>query len=453
MRSRAMRRATARYFWDRMKVSLWFVPLIMALMALVLTELLLRVDELVPGFVLFGSRYFISGTPGELRSIMISMAGTILATAGVVFSLLTLPLSTVASQFGSRLLRIFLRDRTTQVVLGAFVGTFCYCMSTALSIPNTQTRVAAPQITVTVGLYLVLATFAMLILLIQHISTMLQAPNIVAAAGSELREVVDLEPLEKLEGNEVSSGPDEHEIDALVESEAYSLRVNETGYIQFVDPQIILNLAKEKDLVIRLLRKPGQFVWSGEAVALVWPAARVQPRLAKNLRRAIQVGNQRTPTQDVEYAINQLVEISVRAMSPAINDPFTAMTCLDHLADGLVKYVRLGEVSPYFYDNNGQLRLIFEPAPFVQLVDAAFNMLRHASRDNASVLLHLLDAIEVIGQEARSPEMSQELLHHVHLVQAESLAGALIEPDREQIRLGCERVEAKFSSAGNSVGL
>ena len=152
------------------------------------------------------------------------------------------------------------------------------------------------------------------------------------------------------------------EIDALVESEAYPLRVRETGYIQFIDPEIILNLAKEKDLFIRLLRKPGQFVMSGEVAALVWPADKVDERLAKHLRRGVQIGNQRTPTQDVEYAINQLVEIAVRAMSPAINDPFTAMTCLDYLADGLAKYVRYGESSPNFYDKDGRLRLIFEPA-------------------------------------------------------------------------------------------
>ena len=114
---------------------------------------------------------------------MIGVASTVLATAGVVFSLLTLPLSTVAAQFGSRLLRIFMRDRTTQFVLGMFVATFSYCLATALSIPNIQTQAGAPQITVTFGLVMMLLTFASLIILIQHISTMLQAPNIVAAAG------------------------------------------------------------------------------------------------------------------------------------------------------------------------------------------------------------------------------------------------------------------------------
>ncbi len=187
-----MRKATRRYLWDRVKVSLWFVPSIMAVAAVFLSWLLGLVDDNVPNFLLNRSKFIIAGTPAEMRSSMLAIAGTILATAGVVFSLLTLPLSTVAAQFGSRLLRVFLRDRTTQYVLGMFVATFTYCLATALSITNLQVQAAAPQITVTIGLFLMLLTFASLIVLIQHISIMLQAPNIVAAAGSDLRDVVSV---------------------------------------------------------------------------------------------------------------------------------------------------------------------------------------------------------------------------------------------------------------------
>src|SRR5512145_2996520 len=118
MRSRAMRKATRRYFWDRLKVSLWFVPLLMTLAAFGLSWLLGRLDARVPNELLINSKLIIAGSATEMRAMMIGLAATILATTGVVFSLLTLPLSTVAAQFGSRLLRIFLRDRTIQMVLG-----------------------------------------------------------------------------------------------------------------------------------------------------------------------------------------------------------------------------------------------------------------------------------------------------------------------------------------------
>jgi uncharacterized membrane protein len=134
-------------------------------------------------------------------------------------------------------------------------------------------------------------------------------------------------------------------------------------------------------------------------------------------------------------------------MSPAINDPFTAMTCLDHMGDGLAKFVRQGERRSHYHDRDGRLRVVLEPVTFEALVNAAFDMLRHASCDNASVLLHMLEVIDGIGQEAKSPEARQQLLRHVSLIQAESQAGNLIGPDRQAIRRNAEALQAKLAGA------
>ena len=449
MRSRAMRRVTARYTWDRLRVSFWFVPLVMSLGAVLLAWFLYEVDALIPNEALQTSRLVLSGGPAEQRTMLIGMASTILATAGVVFSLLTLPLSTVAAQYGSRLLRVFLGDRTTQIVLGMFVSTFVYCLAAALSILPVEVQPEGPQVTTTMGLVLMLATFASLILLVQHISTMLQAPNIAAAAGAELLDAVSVESPEYVTSEADPSQTVQGSLDNLTETEGYPVRLSETGYIQYIDPEYILTLAREKDFVILLLHKPGQFIRRGTVVAMVRPASRVDERLDQQIRRAFQLGNQRTPTQDIEYAVNQLVEVAVRAMSPAINDPFTAMTCLDHIGDGLAQFNRQGEISPNFYDRDGKLRLVFEPVTFTELVNTAFNMLRHASCDNASVLLHMLDTIEAICQKTQSPETCEELLRHISLIQAESQAGALVEEDRQAIRLRCEALQVKFGPPTN----
>ena len=115
-------------------MSFWFAPALMALGAVLLAWTMYWVDNRIPNEALQTSRFILSGTVGELRAALLSIATTTLATAGVVFTLLTLPLSTVAAQYGSRLLRLFLGDRTTQSVLGMFVGTFVYCMAAALSV-------------------------------------------------------------------------------------------------------------------------------------------------------------------------------------------------------------------------------------------------------------------------------------------------------------------------------
>ena len=452
MRTRAERRVAARYRWDRLKVSFWFAPALMALGAVLFAWLIYWLDGLIPNGTLQNSRFVLAGTVGELRSSLLNIAGTVLATAGVVFTLLTLPLSTVAAQYGSRLLRLFLGDRTAQLVLGMFVATFVYCLAAALSIPSAELGLESPQLTATVGLYLMLATFATLILLVQHISTMLQAPNIAAAAGAELLDVVRAAKTVEVTGNVDGNGVFETRagaqsaLDLLTVTAGYPVSVTDAGYIQFIDPAILLTLAEDKDLFIRLLHKPGSFVGPGGVVALVWPADRVDAQNDKLIRRAFQIGNVRTPTQDIVYAVNQLTEMAVRAMSPAINDPFTAMTCLDHLGNGLATFIRQGENDTEYYGGDGALRLVLERATFADLLSAAFDLLRHASCDNASVLLHMLAVIDVVGQATQAPAARQQLLHHVGLIQAESQAGALIEEDRRRIAESSEAVTMKLSS-------
>jgi uncharacterized membrane protein len=427
-----------------MKVNFWFAPAVMSLGAALLAWAMYRVDLIIPNDVLETSRFFLAGTPDQIRSNLLSMAGTILTTAGVVFTLLTLPLSTVAAQYGSRLLRIFLADRTTQVILGMFVATFVYCITLALSIPPETVEPDAPQVSATVGLLLMLGTFASLIILIQHIGTMLQAPNIAAAAGAQLREVVLAElTLE----DEIVEQTGQQIVDVLVEKDGYPIRVRESGYIQYVDPQSVLTLAGENDLVIRLLCKPGHFVGSGTVVARVWPANRMNEELDRELQSAIRRGNGRTPTQDLVYAVNQISEMAVRAMSAAINDPFTAITCLDHLGEGLGLFIQQDRKSPHYYDQDHRLRLVLEPATFDELLGAAFDMLRHASCNDASVLLHMLKAIEDVTSKTKSPEARQSLFRHVNLIQCESQAGNLIEQDRRSIQCAAEAIQLQLKEA------
>jgi uncharacterized membrane protein len=435
MKTRKLQRATARYNWDRLRVSFWFAPLVMSVVAILLAWVMYWLDALIPNEALQDSHIILAGSVDQLRISLVNMATSTLTTAGVVFTLLTLPLSTVAAQYGSRLLRVFLGDRITQFVLGMFVATFVYCISAATSIPPIEKVPDAPQITATFGLLLMLGTFASLILLVQHISTMLQAPNIVAAAGAELLEVIFAETPDEVGISESQPQNNREAPETLLESEAYPVQVESTGHIQYIDLDYILTLAREQGLFIRVMRKPGLFVWQGTTVALVWPAAKVDIPLSKQIRRAFHFGRQRVPTQDLLYAVNQLTEIAVRAMSPAINDPFTAMTCMDYLGEGLAIFARQGEKKPEIYGHDGKLHIIFEPLKFDELLKAAFNMARHCSSDNASVLLHMLDVIDKVGREAQTPEMRQKLLEQVILIQAESQAGALIEQDRHLIQV------------------
>jgi uncharacterized membrane protein len=444
-----MVRVYLRRIWERLRTSYWFVPLVMAVLAVLLSHLMLWIDAQISNETLSGYKVIFNQDTEQARVTLTNLAGTLLSTAGVVFTLLTLPLSLAASQFGSRLLRLYLRDRTTQGVLGVFVATFVYCLAVVLAIPPADYEPDAPQLTATVGLLLSLIAFASLLVLIHHIATLLQAPNVAAAAGAELRHVmsVSISPSrhQPVTEHPAGAGTDPPSLPALVEREGCPIYAGGTGYIEQVDPDLAIPLANRRNLVIRLVRKPGDFVQAGDRIALAWPPQDVDEEVIGQIQACYRLGNARIPTQDVEYAINQLVEMAVRAMSAAINDPYTAMTCLDHLGAGLALCAGRNGYQPYLYDSENRLRVIVDPPTLGGLLDGAFNMIRHASRDNADVLLRLLDAIERVAAKSSTADQRAELLGQVRLVEAESQAGSSIDWDRERVSCRCAELAAKLS--------
>lgn len=444
-----MVRVNLRWIWDRLRTSYWFVPLVMAVLAVLLAQLMLWIDAQISNETLSRYRIIFNQDAEQARVTLTNLAGTLLSTAGIVFTLLTLPLSLAASQFGSRLLRLYLRDRTTQGVLGVFVGTFVYCLVVVLAIPPADYQPDAPQLTATAGLLLSLTAFATLLVLTHHIATSLQAPNVAAAAGAELRQVMSASVSswrrQPATERQADGGTNPPSLPARIEREGYPILADGTGYIEEVDPVLAIPLANRRNLVIRLVRRPGDFVQAGDHIALAWPLQDADGEVNGEIRGCYRLGNERIPTQDVEYAINQLVEMAVRAMSAAINDPYTAMTCLDHLGAGLALYAERIEHHPYLYDSENRLRVIVDPLTFGGLLDGAFNMIRHASRDNADVLLSLLDAIERIAARSSTADQRAELLRQVRLVEAESQAGSSIAWDQERVGRRCAELATTLS--------
>ena len=425
-------------------MNFWFTPLVMSVGAVLLAWTLTWVDAQIPNETVWVSRLVLIGDVAETRMFLINLGSTLLVTAGVVFSLLMVPLSAMASLYGSRLLRHFMGDRTTQFVLGMFVSTFVYCWAVAETLPLVDENWEMPQLTLTAGVLLLLASFASIILLITHFSTMMQAPTIAAVAGAELLNAVRAGAPAGA-GSSTHPGSSDTLPDPPMETEGFPVRVMVYGYIQYIDPDRLLALGRKKDIVIDLRRKTGDFVGPGDVVGYVWPADRADARLEAQVRQAFHIGKRRTPTQDVGYAVSLLSEMALRAMSPAINDPYTAMTCLDYLGKGLALFIRQGEMGSRYYDPDGRLRIIFEPVTFDEIAAAAFDPLRHASRDSAPVLQQMLDVIAAIGGEAASPGPRQTLVRHARLIQEEARSSNLIEEDQQSICRSAELLKATLT--------
>lgn len=420
-----------------------------AVAALILSRAVLMTDALLPDLPNNTMVMFYRGSPDEIRSLLVDLAWLILGTTGVVYSLLIVPLSVAAAQYGSRLLRVYLKDRTAQVVLGVFVGTITYCISSAMSIMPVELNPDMPQMTATVALLLCLTSFASMIFLIHHIGFMLQAPNLVAAASLELREVIkkyhpEVALSDFLENDQPTSSPD-RELLEKVAKEGVPVVGTRLGYFQEINLKRLEPLVKQPGLVIQFIRKPGHFIDPGEEIARVWPAEAANANVIRSVQDACLLSNMRTPVQDIQFGINQLVEVALRAMSPAINDPFTAMTCLDHIGASLALYAESAFHKTLILNRDNGARVIITPVGLTELLDTTFNILRHTCRDNVEVMLTMLNTLETISIKGVLPSQKAELIRCARLFEQECLQGNAIQWDKQRFSESCDRLVKKLS--------
>jgi len=203
------------------------------------------------------------------------------------------------------------------------------------------------------------------------------------------------------------------------------------GYLQIVDYDRSLSLACEHDWAMEVRFRPGHFIVQGRALASLVPGARVDDALIEIVHKAFVLGHEPTPTQDPEFATRQLVEIALRALSPGINDSFTAMSCIDWLGAALCRLTQREIPSPYRYDDQRQVRLVIPVVGFSGMADAAFHQIRQAARTNSAVTIRLLETISTVAAQARRAEDRRVLGHHGLLVWRSSQAALPDASDRQ----------------------
>jgi uncharacterized membrane protein len=383
---------------------------------------------------------FNGGAEGA-SSLLGAIAGSMITIAGVVFSMTLVALSLASSQLGPRLLRNFMRDTTTQTVLGTFVATFLYCLLVLRTIRRADEIVFVPHLSVNLGVLFAVASVGVLIYFIHHVSVTIQANEIVARVATELIEGID-----RLFPEDIGRGapriptepPDEGFLDTFAR-EARPVGSAGDGYLQFVDGDALMALAIQEDVVIRLERRPGHYVVAARPLAFVWPGNRVTDQLVDRVNSAFALGNQRTPGQDIEFGVNQLVEIAIRALSPGVNDPFTAITCVDHLGSALCRLAQRDMPSPYRHDTQEKLRVMMPAVTFPDVTDAAFNQIRQYGRSSTSVTIRLLKTIAEVAGSVHRPEDRAALLRHAKMIARGASGGLPEDEDRQEVK---ERFQA-----------
>lgn len=427
--------------WHSFRSSYWFVPTAMATISIALSLGTTAFDAVLPHDVIEKIGWLYSGGPEGARSILSTVAGSMITTAGVVFSITIVVLSLTSSQFGPRLLGNFIRDTGTQVVLGTFIATFIYCLFTLRVVRSGDSGSFVPHLSITVAFVLALASTAVLIYFIHHISTSIQADSIITAVYQELDAAIDRHLPEQQEHG--AGEPGRNDVRAALPEEfdrdGWPVAADNSGYLQAIDHDGLMRTAVENDLILSLHTRPGKFIAAGEHLVTVWPREHWDEKLAARVNSSFIQGRQRTDEQDMEYSIHQLVEVALRALSPGINDPFTAMTCINWLSAALGRIAQRKLPSALHYDDKGNLRLLSVPVTFAEIVEAAFGQIRNAAANHVQVILCLLDAIVAIAPHIRVAERRKVLEHHAELVMQSGREMAHIKDDRRAIEERYER--------------
>ncbi|MFE1745338.1 DUF2254 domain-containing protein [Coleofasciculus sp. H7-2] len=421
--------------WDSLHSSYWFVPTLMAVIAIALAFGMLSLDRAGKSGPLESLGWIYTGGPDGARSLLSAVAGSMITVAGTAFSITIVALTLASSQFGPRLMRNFMQDTGNQVVIGTFIGTFIYCLLVLRTVRGDDYDVFVPQISVTIGMVLALASIGVLIYFIHHVSTSMQASHIIRDVGRELDNAIDrLFPQKIGQGKSAPKQRSVAEIPAGFDKEATPILATTSGYIQAIDEERLMKIATSKDLLLRLKYRPGKFIVEGSELLMIWPGERVNKKLTQHLNQAFIFGEQRTEQQDVEFPINQLVEIAARAISPGINDPFTAIQCINQMSAALCRLAEREFPSPYRYDDDNNLRaIIANPVTFAELVDAAFNQIRQYSKSDVAVRIRLLEAIALIATHTRNQKNRAALLRHAQMIERSSQQEVSEELDRQDI--------------------
>lgn len=433
-----------RNLWFTLRSSLWFVPTLMVSSAIVLSFLTIWIDEAIRLMWLrdFDSVY--SGGPEGARAVLATIAGSTIGVTGVAFSITIVTLTLASSQFGPRLLRNFMRDLGNQIVLGTFLATFVYCLLILRTVRDVEDGQFVPHLSITCGLVLALVSLGALIYFIHHVSVSIQADTVVGSVSHDLHNALNRlypENVEQAVADTQSLTPEN--IDSLLSDTARhgrAIMADGSGYLQVINTVQLMQIATAHECLIRFECCPGDFISQHYPLATVWPGVRVDDDLTAALHNACIVGIQRTYEQDARFAFHQLVEIAVRALSPGINDPFTAVSCIERIGAALCQLAPRPIPSMYRYDKDGQLRVIVPIPTFVDIVHSVFDPIRQYSRASISVTLQLLQMIAVVAPHVCREEDREVLLQQALMINRGCFEGLPEGADREQ-------VEANYQAA------
>lgn len=405
----------------RLVSTLWFLPTMLALCGMLLGLVMVAVDNSIGAKLGYFPRFF-GIEPSGATNVLAIIAGSTITIAGTVYSITIVALTLASTQFSPRILRNFMRDTGNQFVLGLMVGIFSYCiivLRTIRSGGDDASESFVPTIAVMFGVLLGLTGVGFLIYFIHHVAISIQATTIISTIAAET--TAEIEENYRYEYDEKLF--DKQILAEIPQNGWLKIPANATGYIQNADTDALVNLAEKYDLVVQMRRRVGEFTI--ESLPLLQIHSRraafsLNDSMIREFTAAYDIGNFRTVDGDVAFGIRQIVDISLKALSPAINDSTTGISCIDYLTAILVCLAKRPSRPPLHF-SQGKLRLVINQQRFEDYFDLAFNQIRQSAAGNVAIILRMITAIEVLGKINRTFKDSAERIERHELFETKIL--------------------------------
>lgn len=435
-------------FWTNLRASFWFVPSLIVAASIAIAMALSEADYIGGDQMLARwPQLFGVGTEGA-RGMLTTIAGSMMTIVGVTFSMTLVTLALASSQYTSRILRNFMRDRVTQVVLGVFAGIFVYCLIVLRVIRGGDEGGFVPNLAVSFGVVLAMGGIGILIFFIHHIAAAIQASSIIASVANETMLAIDRLFPEK-DGRETIGTEADPAGLPLPERIWQAIPVKGNGYIQSVNHRELLRLAREHKTIVRMEHGIGDFVVNDTTLATLALAEPPEPEIVTALQAAYSIDRHRTVQQDCAFGIRQIVDMALRALSPSVNDTTTAVMCVDYLTAILARLAPRETPSSRLYENK-ELRVITIGPTFADLVAASFDQIRSSAFGNVAIMLRMLGALQTIISLTSSQSRRLALAEQVQLI-AELAERTISSPhDRERVESRLARVHETLTKVSVS---
>ena len=416
---------------------LWPLPLAISAVGLALAYGVLVFGEAASRWALTGGAlpwWLFSGDAGTARDLLSSLLSGLMTMMSLVVSVTFVILSLAANQLGPRLIPTSRADRQIQAVIGLFLATILYILVVLRSISDVLGPRGVPHVAVTGGTLLTVLCLFALLFYVHKVARSLVADNIVDTVGRGLLQSVRMILPERGDG-------DGREVaDARLPAVEQDIAIGRSGVIQVVDHDALLAQAIEAGVALEVAVRAGHFVLRHGAHVRVRGGS-LDEAGQDTVREAFVIGPERSPAQDIEFGIRQLVEIGLRALSPGINDPFTAIATLDRLGEALEAAIARGEPAAVLRDGDGHPRVVLSRSDPPGLIGAAFDALRQAARTNPAVLIRMVDILAELARAAEGPCWREALADQLRKIGQTAQAATLVPADLAAVQVRIEQAE------------